>query len=251
MPRESLSVKYYRHDETVLIRPIGPIVESTSSHLIRPILTLLKKGVTSLVLDLTQVSAIDMSGIETLEEANDLITTIGQPTLRLVVKPNSRVDNAIKTAGVQETYRIYDSAEQAWSDTNSRTAPPADSVIFEEAGEDMYLKVAREIHDSIVVYAIEGELDLEEVRQFKKTLIRDLELGNTKVVIDMHLVRFVDSSALGLFASVGNRLRKGGGDLRFARLSEQARRVFSVFRLDNIYRCFGTVNGAIESFEIV
>ena len=80
MPRESLRVKYYRHDDTVLIRPVGPIIESTSSHLIRPILTLLKKGVTSLVLDLTQVLTVDMSGIETLEEANDLITAIGQPS---------------------------------------------------------------------------------------------------------------------------------------------------------------------------
>ena len=249
MPRESLAVKYYRHDNTVLIRPVGPVVESTCSHLIRPVLALLKKGVTSLVLDLTHTTSIDTAGIETLTEANDLLSTLEQPPLRLVVKSNSKVDSALSVAGVEKEFRIHRSVESAWSDTDSGASPPTD-IEFQSSAEDLYLSVSREEHGDVVVYTMAGELDLEEVRQFKQILMQDLEKGKAKIVIDMDMVRFVDSSALGLFASMGKRFREEGGDLRFARLSKQVQRVFAVFRLDKVYHTYHTTQGAIDSYQI-
>jgi len=250
MTRESLTIKYYRHNNTVLIRAIGPIVRSTSSQLVRPILALLKKGATSLVVDLTYASHIDGSGIETLEEANDLLTALEQPPLRLVIKPGSSVDNALTTAAVRGDFRIYASPEQAWSDTESGPPPARAAEVLEAPEDDIYLLISREEHGDVLVYAMDGELDIEEVRQLKQVLLKDLESGNTKIILDMHLVRFVDSSALGLFARIGRQLREAGGDLRFARLSEQTERVFSVFRLDQMYQCFKTVSGALKSYEL-
>ena len=250
VPDKGLSIKYYRHNGTVLIRAIGSVLKSTSSNLIRPVLGLLKKGVTSLVLDLTQVSSIDASGVETLEEANDLMSALLQPPLRIVVKPDSRVDHALNAAGVREDFRIYDSAESAWGDTGPGEAPVESLEKLDKAGEEMYLSVSREERGDVVVFSLHGEIDIEEVRDLKRILLRDLEAGHTKIVLDMDQVRFVDSSALGLFATIGRRFRETGGDLRFARLSEQTQRIFSVFRLEQIYQCFKTINGAVKSYEL-
>ncbi len=249
MARESLTLKYYRHDDTVLVRPVGPIVESTSSHLIRPILALLKREVRSLVLDLTHTTSIDATGVETLCEANDLLSTLEEPPLRLVVKPNSKVDKALTAMDVRDQFRIHHSVESAWSDTETGASAPSD-VQLESKTEDLYLSVSREERGDVVMYVMSGELDLEEVRQFKHVLLRDLEKGKAKIVIDMDQVSFVDSSALGLFASMGKKFRQEGGDLRFSRLSKQAQRVFAVFRLDKVYHTYHTTQGAIDSYEI-
>jgi anti-sigma B factor antagonist len=250
MPQESLRVKYYRHKETVLIRAVGPIVRSNSTNLIRPVLALVKKGITSLVLDLTYVPFIDASGVETLQEANDLLAALEQLPLRVVIKPGSRVDNALRTAAVRENFRVYDSVDRAWSDTESGPGPAESSGGLSETSEEMYLSLARQEHGDVVVYSLEGELDIEEIRQLKEVLLGELSAGNTKIVLEMYLVRFVDSSALGLFARIGRHLRDAGGDLRFARLSEQTQRVFSVFRLEQVYRCYKTVAGAVESYKL-
>ena len=249
MPRDVFRVKYYRHGADVLIRPSGPLNELTSIRLLRPILTLVKKGVTSLIVDLSLVTSIDSAGLETLQEANDLIKGVDQPSLRLVVLPDSWIERQLRESDLWRLFRIYSTPEQAWDavSTEMDSEEPAGKTL--EFDEELNFTVSRDVVEDVVVYAIDGELDLEEVRRLKNVLMDDLNSGNIRVVLDMRWVRFIDSSALGLFANMGKRFQDKGGDLRFANINPQTRRVFKVFRLDRLFRDFGTLEEAIRSYR--
>jgi len=249
MPRDVFRVKYYRHGADVLIRPCGPLNELTSIRLLRPILTLVKKGVTSLIVDLGLVTSIDSAGLETLQEANDLIKGVDQPSLRLVVLPDSWIERQLRESDLWRLFRIYSTPEQAWDavSTEIDSEEPAGKTL--EFDEELNFTVSRDVVGDVVVYAIDGELDLEEVRRLKNVLMEDLHSGNIRVVLDMRWVGFIDSSALGLFANMGKKFQDKGGDLRFANINAQTRRVFKVFRLDRLFRDFGTLEEAIRSYR--
>ncbi|HPA44212.1 MAG TPA: STAS domain-containing protein [bacterium] len=249
MPRDNFSVKYYRHGADVLVRPSGPLNELTSIRLLRPILALIKKGVTSLIVDLSLVTSIDFSGLETLQEANDVIRGMDQPSLRLVVVPDSAIERELKESDLWRLFRTYSTPEQAWNAASTEIESEETAGKTIEFDEELYFTVSRDIEGDVVVYTIDGELDLEEVRQLKNVLMDDLNSGNIRVVLDMRWVRFIDSSALGLFANMGKRFQDKGGDLRFANINQQTRRVFTVFRLDRLFRDFGTLEEAIRSYR--
>ncbi|HJR57865.1 MAG TPA: STAS domain-containing protein [Vicinamibacterales bacterium] len=75
--------------------------------------------------------------------------------------------------------------------------------------------------------------------------------GFTKVVVDLHDVTLVDSGGIGVLAAKFLSLRRRGGDLRLARLTERTERVLSVTHLLTVFEIFESVEQAVRSFGSV
>ena len=99
---------------------------------------------------------------------------------------------------------------------------------------------------AVVVVPVE-ELDASNAAEFKRDIAPLLE-GNTKLVLDLSRLRFVDSSGLGAFLSCLRKLNAKGGDLKLCGMSKQVRAVFELVRMHRIFDICGTKEDAVRAF---
>ena len=72
---------------------------------------------------------------------------------------------------------------------------------------------------------------------------------NSKVVFDMKMLGFVDSSGLGAILSCLRQLKAKGGELKICALSAAVRGLFELVRMHRIFDIFDTKEEALESFQ--
>lgn len=102
---------------------------------------------------------------------------------------------------------------------------------------------------NIAIVHMQGKLDLLSTANVKQRLSQVVSEGSSKLVIDMSNVTFIDSSGLAALVSALKTTRLASGDLRLACLSEEARNIFEITRLDRVIQSYETVEDAIESFR--
>ncbi len=69
--------------------------------------------------------------------------------------------------------------------------------------------VQRELEDHTTVISVEGELDLSTAPRLKWMLIDSLESGHERLILNLSLTTFMDSTALGVLVGVKRRLDAG------------------------------------------
>lgn len=87
--------------------------------------------------------------------------------------------------------------------------------------------------------AIHGRLDVSNRRQLKSVVLDELERGARRVRLDLAETEYTDSSGLGVLVSLSRSIRELGGDLRLANLNEEVQTLFSLTKLDTIFRIDG------------
>jgi stage II sporulation protein AA (anti-sigma F factor antagonist) len=103
----------------------------------------------------------------------------------------------------------------------------------------------------VVVLSLKGQLiaDDQDV-QFRNAIDALVREGITKIVADLHDVTLLDSGGVGVLVAKFLTLRKRGGDLRLARLTERTRRVLAITRLLRVFATFDSPADAVHSFAV-
>jgi anti-sigma B factor antagonist len=91
------------------------------------------------------------------------------------------------------------------------------------------------------------ELDASNAPEFKRDIAPVLQ-ANTKLVLDLSRLRFVDSSGLGAMLSCLRQLTAKNGDLKLCGLSKQVRAAFELVRMHRIFEIAGTREEAVHAF---
>lgn len=99
---------------------------------------------------------------------------------------------------------------------------------------------------AVAVVPVE-ELDASNAGEFKRDVAPLLE-ANTKLVLDLSRLRFIDSSGLGAFISCLRKLNATGGDLKLCGMSKQVRSVFELVRLHRVFDICATSEEAVHAF---
>ncbi len=92
------------------------------------------------------------------------------------------------------------------------------------------------------------ELDASNAGELKRDMAPILE-ANTRLVIDLTRLRFVDSSGLGAMLSCLRHVSAKGGDLKLCGLSRQVRAAFELVRMHRIFDIFPTREEAVRAFQ--
>ncbi|HEY5288249.1 MAG TPA: STAS domain-containing protein [Solirubrobacteraceae bacterium] len=102
----------------------------------------------------------------------------------------------------------------------------------------------RELDEGTSVISIEGELDLATAPRLKWMLLDALDAGHEKLVIDLALTTFMDSTALGVLVGVNRSL---GVDARMAIVCPRSPvlKIFELSGLDGMFAIFSTVDEAL------
>jgi len=102
----------------------------------------------------------------------------------------------------------------------------------------------REVDQRTSVISIEGELDLATAPRLKWMLTDALQAGHEKLVVDLSLTTFMDSTALGVLVGVDRSL---GVDMRMAIVCARPNvlKIFELSGLDEMFVIFSTVDEAL------
>jgi anti-sigma B factor antagonist len=101
--------------------------------------------------------------------------------------------------------------------------------------------------DDIVCVTLTGSLDVATAPQVRDLLIRLIDEGRHRLVLEMGGVDFVDSIGLGVFVGVVHRLRPYDGSLAIAAPSPQTRKVFEITQLVRVLPLFDSLDRAVEA----
>ena len=104
------------------------------------------------------------------------------------------------------------------------------------------------IGDVMVAAIPVDELDASNTGEFKRDIAPVLQ-ANTKLVLDLSRLRFVDSSGLGAMLSCLRQLSAKSGDLKLCGMSKQVRALFELVRMHRIFDIYGTKDEAVGAFE--
>jgi len=92
------------------------------------------------------------------------------------------------------------------------------------------------------------ELDASNAGELKRDIAAVLQ-ANTKVVLDLTRVRFMDSSGLGAMLSCLRQINAKKGELKLCGLSRQVRGAFELVRLHRIFDIYPGRAEAVRALQ--
>ena len=92
------------------------------------------------------------------------------------------------------------------------------------------------------------ELDAGNSGDLKIAIAQVLE-SNSKIVLDLHSMQFVDSSGLGAILSFLRQVSAKGGDLKLCGMTKQVRTAFELVRMHRIFDIFESRDEAVQAFD--
>lgn len=103
-------------------------------------------------------------------------------------------------------------------------------------------------NDVLIITPQERHLDSSISSEFREK-IRDLvQQGNTRIIINLSAVDFIDSSGLGVLVLGHKEVRKKG-ELKIAAANAQINNLMSLVRLDQVLNIYSNEQEALDSFN--
>ncbi|NUU25626.1 MAG: STAS domain-containing protein [Streptomycetaceae bacterium] len=104
---------------------------------------------------------------------------------------------------------------------------------------------ARHTANGWAVVSAPGDLDFYSAPDFEKQLASVTSAGgDTRVVVDMREVAFMDSSGLRVLLDAARELRESGGALRLAAARDQVLRVLELTQVEPLLPAYADVGSA-------
>jgi len=107
--------------------------------------------------------------------------------------------------------------------------------------------ISTQVHGDILVARVEdSRIDAAGAVVFKDAMVKLREAPQARVVLDLELVEFLDSSGLGAVVAV---MKAYGADktLELAALSPIVEKVLRLTRMDKVFRIHGSADQALAA----
>ncbi|AGB40560.1 anti-anti-sigma factor [Halobacteroides halobius DSM 5150] len=111
----------------------------------------------------------------------------------------------------------------------------------------MELKLSFQKLDKALVITLDGEFDLHTAEKFKKRVGNKIAAGNTRIILDLGGVEFIDSSGLGAILSKYKKLDKMNGKLIVTNVTPQVKRIFEVSGILRIIDIYSSQKEALDN----
>lgn len=108
---------------------------------------------------------------------------------------------------------------------------------------------AREVKGDVVLITVNlFRATLKEAEDFKSTLVKEIEDGARKIVVDLSYCEFIDSTFLGSLVVSLKKVTSMGGDLRLVGFQASVHSMFELTRMYRVFESFKTTDEAVNSF---
>lgn len=108
----------------------------------------------------------------------------------------------------------------------------------------------RTCEPDITIVEIAGRITLgRESSQIEATVLKALNAGGRKLVIDLSQVGYIDSTGIGIIAYCFSKMAQMGAQAGVAGANGLVMEVFKLTRLDTVIRFFPDVESACQAFS--
>lgn len=109
------------------------------------------------------------------------------------------------------------------------------------------MKIDKSLHDDYAVLTLKGEFDTFYCPALMQEVEALVERGVNHLILDMRLVKFINSTALGAVIKAHKRCRAEGGDLLIAQPSPFVRDVVNKVGIDKLITMHNTDQEAVKT----
>lgn len=103
---------------------------------------------------------------------------------------------------------------------------------------------------AVPIVELSGRFDAYEVPEVDNKLMELANSHQAKIIVDMHAVDFIDSSALATLVKALKHCRQNQGDLYLCDLNNPVRIIFELTRLDKAFHIYPTIEDAVQAFSL-
>ncbi|MCK5450923.1 MAG: STAS domain-containing protein [Candidatus Omnitrophica bacterium] len=97
------------------------------------------------------------------------------------------------------------------------------------------MEINKEEKNGILTFRVKGDIDITSSPDVKKYFDTALTDKNTRIVISLKEVEYVDSSGLATLVEVLKRIRTLSGQMKLSDLSEKVKSLFEITKLDRLF----------------
>jgi anti-sigma B factor antagonist len=103
---------------------------------------------------------------------------------------------------------------------------------------------------NVVIIQLDGEMVGGPDAALLSEKLRDLiESGQNKIIVDMAMVDWMNSSGLGILIGGLTTVRNSGGDLRLLHLAKKLEELLRITKLQRVFEIFNDEGQAVASFS--
>lgn len=110
---------------------------------------------------------------------------------------------------------------------------------------DEGIRVQSEMKDGAVIVAPEGDVDLSRSPVLRTSLKQALTAKPSRLVIDLGLVDYMDSSGVATLVEALQIARKSGTKMVLCGMKDRVRSIFEIARLDTVFTIAATREAAM------
>jgi anti-sigma B factor antagonist len=113
----------------------------------------------------------------------------------------------------------------------------------------LLMKLQRGDREGVVVLSLSGKLmGGDDADKFHGEVKKALDDGNTKILIDLGGVDWINSTGLGILIAGHSTIKKAGGQMKLCRVSKRVDSILMVTRLNMIFENYEDEAQALASF---
>jgi anti-sigma B factor antagonist len=106
-----------------------------------------------------------------------------------------------------------------------------------------------ERYEAVVIELKGNVMGGEDTKEFNDLLHKLIDEGKKNIVVDLSDVKFMNSSGLGMMIGGLTTMKKSGGNLKLARVTEKIESLLIITKLITIFEFYENVDDAIKSFS--
>lgn len=112
----------------------------------------------------------------------------------------------------------------------------------------MKIKV-NERYEAVVIELKGNVMGGDDTKDFNDLLHKFIDEGKKNVIVDLADVKFMNSSGLGMMIGGLTTMKKAGGNLKLARVTEKIESLLIITKLITIFESYENVEDAVKSFS--
>lgn len=105
-----------------------------------------------------------------------------------------------------------------------------------------------ERYNAVIIELKGNVMGGEDTKEFNDLLHKLIDEGKKNVVVDLHEVKFMNSSGLGMLIGGLTTMKKSDGTFRLSRVTDKIESLLIITKLITIFETFKSVDEAVASF---
>ena len=111
-----------------------------------------------------------------------------------------------------------------------------------------FTSTAEKLDSGVCVIRLSGYLDAHTASNLEDVIKQAIDEGCVKIVVAFAELEYISSAGLGVFMVFIEAIRKRGGDIKLAAMTERVFSVFDLLGFPILFQIFPTINEAAEAF---